>query len=564
MSTPSDPPRPDRTETRATSVARGEHRTGPLLFRVIHCDRPLRGGARYDLSAVSSVEIGRGDDGAAVLPHDAGPRLRVQVQDRWMSSRHARIERALTSWVLHDDGAKNPTLLRGEPVRRAVLADGDCFEVGGTLFVFRASMPAGSCASVEFAPDPSDVGVTLVPALSDELARLAVIARAELPVLLRGEAGAGKAHVARALHARSGRRGAFVVAHGSLDDDTLRRARGGTLYVDELRDLDADAQAALLRALREGESGAAELRVVCATHGALDDAALRPDLAARLSVYPFTLPPLRERREDLGLLVGAALSRVAPDRATSLRVEPAAARAMWSAAWPNNLRGLEGALAAAAALARDGVITLDHLPEALRAPPVAQAPATVASAAAPEAPLSLRLEGEYWTVTWSSVLLRQKDSVGMRYLAHLVERPGVEVHVSDLVRVVRKARPDDVEPVDAGADDAGPMLDDAAKAAYRRRLEDLRETVEEATGWGDRERAARAQSEIDAISGELARAVGLGGRDRKASASSERLRVSVTLRIRDAMKRLDEGSAALGRHLAASVRTGAFCAYDPR
>lgn len=558
MSPIDDAAPPDRTETRGTTRREGQGQGGPWLFKVFQCERPLGAVARYDLSALSGVDIGRGEDGATVS--DDATRLRVQVLDRWMSSRHARVERSLASWVLHDDGAKNPTLLRGAPVRRAVLADGDLFEVGGTFFLFRASMHEGAVGARALAPTHPGLDATLVPALEGELSRLDVIARGPLPVLLRGEAGVGKAHVARAIHARSGRAGPLVAAHAALDDDVVRRAHRGTLYLDALRDLAPDAQAALLRALRGQETGAPDapdVRVVCAAHDEPLDA-VRADLVARLSVYPVTLPPLRERREDLGLLVGALLPRVAGDRA--MRFEPAAVRALFAAAWPSNARGLEGALAAAAALAHDGVITLEHLPETLRAPAPAQpaAPAPTADAA-----LSLRLEGEYWSVTWRDVVLRQRDSVGLRYLAHLVERPGVEVHVSELVRVARRAPADEGADAPGAGDDAGPMLDDAAKAAYRRRIEDLRETIDEATGWGDRERAAKAQAELDALSRELARAVGLGGRDRKASATAERMRVGVTLRIRDALKRIDEGSAALGRHLAASVRTGAFCAYDP-
>lgn len=568
--------RPEQTETRTSASAGDAPRTGPLLFQVLRCDRARAEVARYDLGDVTRVHIGRGDAGHAALGDRADRRLEVRVDDRWMSTRHVRLERSLTAWLLHDDGAKNAVLLRGAPTRRAMLSDGDVFEAGGTFFLYRASMTAGESRTCAIAPGEDDPFATLVPALASELARLAVIARAELPVLLRGESGVGKAHLARALHARSGRSGPFVTAHADLDARRLREAHGGTLYLDELADLPPDAQSLLLAAMRAREAGAPDapdLRFVSASHADLDALVaageLRADLHARLSAYAFTLPPLRERREDLGLLVGSMLGQAAPARVDALRLDPAAARALLASTWPGNLRALEGALRAAVALADDGLVRLDHVPEALRTSggPSSAAPAP-AAAEAPAAALALTLEGEYWTVRWGAVVLRQKDSVGMRYLAHLVERPGVEVHVADLSNVARKARADAASEAPEGAevgvdDDAGPMLDAEAKGAYKRRLDDLREAVDEATSWGDRERAERAQAEIDAIARELARAVGLGGRDRKASATSERMRVSVTLRIRDAMKRIQEGSDPLGRHLAAGVRTGVFCAYTP-
>jgi len=566
--------RPNRTETRTSASVGGAPRSGPLLFRVLRCDRVRGEAARYDLGDATRVDIGRGDAEAATL---SDRRLEIHVDDRWMSTRHVRLERSLAAWLLHDDGAKNAVLLRGAPTRRAMLSDGEVFEAGGTFFLYRASMPTGEAGTRVVAPTGDDPFATLVPALESELSRLAVIARSALPVILRGESGVGKAHLARALHARSERRGPFVTAHADLDARRLREAHGGTLYLDELADLSPDAQSLLLAAMRAREADAPDapdLRFVSASHADLDAlvaaGGLRADLHARLSAYAFTLPPLRERREDLGLLVGAMLGRAAPERVDALRFDPAAARALLASPWPGNLRALDGALRAAATLADDGLIRLDHVPESLRMPkgPSSVAPAPVAAGSpAAATTLTLALEGEYWTVRWGSVVLRQKDSVGIRYLAHLVERPGVEVHVSDLSNLARRARADAAseapEALEVGGDDAGPMLDAEAKGAYMRRLDDLRETVDEATSWGDRERAERAQAEIDAIARELARAVGLGGRDRKASATAERMRVSVTLRIRDAMKRIHEGSDALGRHLAAGVRTGVFCAYTP-
>ena len=114
--------------------------------------------------------------------------------------------------------------------------------------------------------------------------------------------------------------------------------------------------------------------------------------------------------------------------------------------------------------------------------------------------------------------------------------------------------------------DAGPVIDHEAREDYRRRLTELREEFDEATAWNDPERAARATSEIDALTHELAAAVGLGGRERVASSPAERARLSVTRAIRSALARIGEQSPALGSHLDATIRTGTFCSYlpDPR
>jgi non-specific serine/threonine protein kinase len=115
----------------------------------------------------------------------------------------------------------------------------------------------------------------------------------------------------------------------------------------------------------------------------------------------------------------------------------------------------------------------------------------------------------------------------------------------------------------SGLGDAGEILDPRAKAQYRRRLEDLREALEEAERFNDRERAARARAEIEFLSQELASAVGLGGRDRKAASAVERARLNVTLAIRAALRRIAEHSPSLGRHLQTTLRTGKFCSYTP-
>jgi tetratricopeptide (TPR) repeat protein len=165
-------------------------------------------------------------------------------------------------------------------------------------------------------------------------------------------------------------------------------------------------------------------------------------------------------------------------------------------------------------------------------------------------------DGDDFSLSWPPIALRMRGSDGLRYLAHLVEHPGVEVHVLDLLTQAGKAP----AVLDASA---LPSLDTRAKAAYRARLQELRDAEEQAESIGDRERARVAREEIELLASELAKAVGLGGRDRKTGANAERARVNVTQRIRQAIQKIEERSPELGHHLATCVRTGVFCVYRP-
>jgi hypothetical protein len=111
--------------------------------------------------------------------------------------------------------------------------------------------------------------------------------------------------------------------------------------------------------------------------------------------------------------------------------------------------------------------------------------------------------------------------------------------------------------------DAVPILDARAKAEYRCRLADLRGELEDAERVNDPERTGRARQEMDYIADQLAVAVGLGGRNRRAASQAERARSAVTKRIKDSIDKIAEAMPALGRHLAARIKTGYFCSYSP-
>ena len=178
----------------------------------------------------------------------------------------------------------------------------------------------------------------------------------------------------------------------------------------------------------------------------------------------------------------------------------------------------------------------------------------VATSATPETHV-FRREGEYWSVVFEGRTVRVRDLKGMRYLAQLLTHPGREFHVLDLVAAETGQQ--------TALGDAGAMLDEGAKTAYRRRLAEIEDDIEQARALGDETREAQADAERDLLVRELARAIGLGGRDRRAASASERARSGVTRAIRQGIARIGEHEPQLGEHLNRAVRTGTYCVYVP-
>ncbi len=166
-----------------------------------------------------------------------------------------------------------------------------------------------------------------------------------------------------------------------------------------------------------------------------------------------------------------------------------------------------------------------------------------------------RREGDYWSVVFEGRTVRVRDLKGMRYLAQLLAHPGRDFHVLDLVAAETGQQ--------TALGDAGELLDERAKLAYRRRLTEIDDDIEQARALGDAEREAQADAERDFLVRELARAVGLGGRDRRAASASERARSGVTRAVRQGIARIGEHHPELGKHLDGTVRTGTYCAYVP-
>jgi hypothetical protein len=178
-------------------------------------------------------------------------------------------------------------------------------------------------------------------------------------------------------------------------------------------------------------------------------------------------------------------------------------------------------------------------------------------------------QADYWTIRYQGQAAILKATRGLECLGYLLRHPRLETHVSELL-----ATPIDLPllgslqkagggAVTAGLRDAGPILDLRAKAEYKRRIDELRRDLEEAERFNDFYRAASIRSEMDAIIEQLAAAVGLGGRDRRASSDAERARSAITKRIKEAINRIGEVIPPLGCHLAARIKTGYFCSYNP-
>jgi transcriptional regulator with PAS, ATPase and Fis domain len=237
-------------------------------------------------------------------------------------------------------------------------------------------------------------------------------AETEATVLVRGESGSGKELVAKAIHDLSARhdapflaincaalssslldselfghvRGAFT---GAIKDHSglFQRAHGGTLFLDEIAELPLELQAKLLRVIQErnyipvggDRSIDVDVRIVAATHRSLREEVkngrFREDLMYRLRVVPIFIPPLRERREDISLLLWHFIQQ---HNAVSFRkiekIDPQAMRVLLDYAWPGNVRELHNVVEYAFAVGRGTVLRLSELPPEFREPQVVTQP----------------------------------------------------------------------------------------------------------------------------------------------------------------------------------------------
>jgi transcriptional regulator with PAS, ATPase and Fis domain len=385
----------------------------PALVVALLCDDPHELPSRHSLVGLKRVNLGRGARRSADRDLSSGV-LSIAVPDGFASASHAELRAEESTWSVVDTGSRNGVCVNGRPVTEAVLVDGDLIEMGHTLLLFRLyTSPVAERQALDFSPDAaSDAMVTLSPELERELSNaLHLAASSDLSLLILGESGTGKEVLARAMADGSKREGPFVgvncgaIVPGlveselfghvrgaftgaeSAHDGLIRSAHRGTLFLDEIGDLELSAQAALLRVLQEREvrpvgstrAVSVDVRLLAATHRDLEamtaSGAFREDLLSRLAGFRVRLPPLRERREDIGLLMSRLLG--GPQKRT-LRLEPSAAARLFYYSWPLNIRELGNVLMAARVLAGDGAIELQHLPQSLRdARPESKAAAAV-------------------------------------------------------------------------------------------------------------------------------------------------------------------------------------------
>ncbi len=178
--------------------------------------------------------------------------------------------------------------------------------------------------------------------------------------------------------------------------------------------------------------------------------------------------------------------------------------------------------------------------------------ANAAIAPSHEGNVEFQREGRLWTVRVGQRVAAVPHNVGMNYLAELTAHPDVEIPAVELATAHTMAQ---------GVEDHHEVLDPEAKAAYRKRIEELRSDIDDADTCADLERASRARLELDRFIDELGRATGLGDRTRSFAHSSERARVSVRKAIARALTTIADADEAVAKELAARIVTGGRCVF---
>jgi DNA-binding NtrC family response regulator len=337
---------------------------------------------RFTVQATGGPDVGmkaQSIDGRLTVGTAEGAALRLT--DPTVSRYHFELEATAQGVVVRDLGSTNRTLLAGVSVREVALTREVELDIGRSRV--RVSFDAEK-TTVPTKSEPEFRGlVGRSPAMKLVFAAIERAAPTNAPVLVTGESGTGKELAARAIHEASQRangpfevvdcgglpgtlieselfgheRGAFTGATGDREG-AFERADGGTVFLDELGELPLELQPKLLRALGEGEirriggkqSKKVDVRIVAATNRDIrrhvNSGQFRADLYYRVAVIQIRMPPLRERLEDMPLLVRALLATITEDRGLEAHIEPDAQllETLARHTWPGNVRELRNYL----------------------------------------------------------------------------------------------------------------------------------------------------------------------------------------------------------------------------
>lgn len=341
---------------------------------------------KYELGKKKVIKIGKRQDNDIMI-----------ANDKTVSRNHAEIHSTEDNqYILRDLNSTNGTLINGMKVKEAFLAQGDLIQIGETKIEFQTYDER-----VQIEPSENNYFGDMVGRSKKMRQIFGVLERispSQATVIIEGETGTGKELVAKAIHQNSLRKdkpfivfdcsavapnlieselfghtkGAFT---GAVKDrlGAFEAANGGTIFLDEIGELTIDLQPKLLRALEQREvkrvgstqSMKVDVRVICATNRNLKDEVsegrFREDLYYRLSVVKIQMPPLRERLEDIPLIVEKILQNarynVKPDGSYYVsRVEDDALKILQRYQWPGNVRELNNIIERAVSFSQDGMI----------------------------------------------------------------------------------------------------------------------------------------------------------------------------------------------------------------
>jgi transcriptional regulator with PAS, ATPase and Fis domain len=387
----------ERTLTAVQSpLSPGEQKDRAVLLVMGNAEAPsLPARTRLQITG-DDLYVGRRAEGVPVSANAA------VLEDGLVSGQHARLTRGAGGYDLEDLGSKNGTWVDNQRLEakdgKVRLRDGALIFFGNHVAVFRMVSQIELEAIKAELVAPLGPVATASPALAVACDRLRRLAASEGELLIVGETGVGKEVYARAVHEASGRKGRFVAincaaiprelveselfgyrqgAHSTAHQakaGLIEEAEGGTLFLDEIGEMTPEAQIKILRFLQDREltplgstrPRRMDVRIVAATNrtvagpGKGPGGGLRDDIVARLGAAPIHLPPLRNRIEDLGALIGHFLARAG----ARCKFEQPAFRALALHAWPLNVRELEKIISTAAVLTGgDNPIAMRDLPE---------------------------------------------------------------------------------------------------------------------------------------------------------------------------------------------------------